>query len=213
MTRAQRRQGQRAGLTRDRVLTAAMGLVDRDGLSALSMRRLGGELGVEAMTLYNHVPNKDALLDGLVEKMLVDAAAPLTADASWQDALRGLARSWLAALRAHPHLVPLVLSRPAITPGNLSVMEQVVARMVAAGFSPARALDILYCVAGFVTSQAGGATLGPSVADEEDTLGGVELGDFPALAEAAAANTSDPEDRVMFALDAMLTGFEASLTG
>lgn len=74
MNEAERGQGRRAGdkgrygrLSRDRVLASALDVVDRDGLSGLSMRKLGAELGVEAMALYRYAPSKDALLDGLVE--------------------------------------------------------------------------------------------------------------------------------------------------
>lgn len=70
---AQRARGQRAGLTRQAVLEAALRLVDQEGLKALSMRRLGAELGVEAMTLYHHVPNKTALLDGMIEQVVAEA--------------------------------------------------------------------------------------------------------------------------------------------
>ncbi|HEY6737567.1 MAG TPA: TetR family transcriptional regulator, partial [Actinopolymorphaceae bacterium] len=79
----QQRQGQRVGLTRERVLDAALALVDREGLAALSMRRLGAELGVEAMTLYHHVANKAALLDGLVERIFTFAEPPLREDTPW----------------------------------------------------------------------------------------------------------------------------------
>ena len=67
---ARRGRGERVGLSRQQILDAALGLVDRDGLKGLTMRSLGQELGVEAMTLYHYVPNKDALLDGLVDLLL-----------------------------------------------------------------------------------------------------------------------------------------------
>ena len=82
---ASRSQGQRAGLSRGLILDAAVALVDSEGLDGLSMRKLGAALGVEAMTLYHYVPNKAALLDGLVEWVLQHSAtAPALADGlSW----------------------------------------------------------------------------------------------------------------------------------
>ena len=69
-------EAKRRPLSRRRVLEAAVRFADREGLEALSMRRLGAELGVEAMSLYNHVPNKDALLDGMVEVLLGELEVP-----------------------------------------------------------------------------------------------------------------------------------------
>src|ERR687897_3600398 len=73
----------RQPLSRRRILEAAVRFVDREGLEALSMRKLGSELGVEAMSLYNHVPNKDALLDGMVEVLLGELEVP-PEDESWE---------------------------------------------------------------------------------------------------------------------------------
>src|SRR5690349_10629994 len=88
-----RTRGQNAGLTRQAILRAALALADREGLKALSMRRIGQELGVEAMSLYQHVDSKDALLDGLVEQVVTQAAPLLTEAASWQEALREYAHA------------------------------------------------------------------------------------------------------------------------
>src|ERR1700722_16740255 len=83
-----RTQGERAGLSRELVLGAAVGLVDRDGLDGLSMRKLGAALGVEAMTLYHYLPNKASLLDGLVEWVLEHTAtAPDHETLPWDEML------------------------------------------------------------------------------------------------------------------------------
>src|SRR6202012_3770970 len=91
MTSSKRTRADRAGLSREQVLDAALDLVDRDGASALSMRRLGAELGVEAMTLYHYLPSKDALLDGIVERVMGQAETRL-ADGPWDRALTAYAR-------------------------------------------------------------------------------------------------------------------------
>jgi AcrR family transcriptional regulator len=206
-----RGQGQRAGLSREAVLDAAMTLVDREGLEALTMRRLAAQLGVEAMTIYHHVPNKAALLDGLVERLLTAAAAPLFEDASWKTALRELAHSWLAALRAHPNLMPAVLSRPAVTPATLRVMDRVMERLARAGFPHERGLAILYSVAGYATGQAVSGTADPDGPDQTGVLGAVDLAAYPTLARALRAGSARPADRFDYGLDAMLRGFEADL--
>ncbi len=201
-----RGRGQSAGLTRERVLDAAMHLADRDGLAALTMRRLGSELGVEAMTIYHHVPSKDALLDGLVERLVVEASAPLSDEATWQEALRGFAHAWLAALRAHPNLFPLVLTRPAATSANLDLMESVLQQLDTAGFGLGRGLDVIYSVTGFVVGQAALTPVEPNTQVGELSAAGLQ--DHPLLAAAARDSAAQQVDRFDYALDAMLAGFE-----
>ena len=84
-------RGRRVGLTRSRVLDAALEIIDRDGLAALSMRRLGAALGVEAMTIYHYVPNKDALLDGVLEEVFRQSYSRRLRSGSWQEQLRSYA--------------------------------------------------------------------------------------------------------------------------
>lgn len=199
-----RGRGQNAGLTRQAILQAALALADRDGLKALSMRRIAQELGVEAMSLYQHVGGKDALLDGLVEQ-LVTRVAPPPGAGSWQEGLRGYAHALLDVLLAHPHVVPLVLTRPALTSRNLRVMEEGLRALRAAGFPLDRALDMLYAVAGFVVGHAAlmtADTPGGSVPPEVDPQ------ETPLLAEATrAGGLSGAGERFDFALDAMVRGF------
>ncbi|MFG1947070.1 TetR/AcrR family transcriptional regulator [Nonomuraea sp. NPDC048826] len=204
-----RTRGQRAGLTRSAILEAALALADREGLKALSMRRLGAELGVEAMTLYHHVPGKDALLDGLVEQLLTRVAPPVFESGSWRDGLRGYADALLAALLAHPHLIPLVVTRPAVTPANLRAMESGLAFLRGAGFPPATALDMLYAVIGFVVGHAAiQVSSGPAGEfGQERLLDGLDPAEFPLLA-GAVRDGREPRSRFGFALEAMLSGFE-----
>lgn len=95
-------------LDRRRVLEAALDLVDREGLDALTMRRLGTELGVDPMTVHHHVESKDRLLDGVAELLWEEVALP---DDSGDpgEALRGLARSLRDLFRTHPQAAPLIL--------------------------------------------------------------------------------------------------------
>ncbi len=92
----------RLPLTKARVLRAAVDLADREGLGALTMRRLGGELGVEAMSLYKHVANKEAILDGIVEVVVGEIEVP-TDEADWKQAMRR--RADLGAPGAQPPLM------------------------------------------------------------------------------------------------------------
>jgi AcrR family transcriptional regulator len=203
------RPGHSVGLTREAVLRAALALADRDGLKALSMRRLGAELGVEAMTIYHHVPNKDALLDGLVELLIASIAPPAFESASWPDGLRQYARELRTTLLAHPNVVPLVASRPAVTAQNLQVMESALESLKTAGLRPADALDVLYAVTGFVVGHV--VTAPPTPADDPvDHLAAVDPAVFPLLAEAVStAAPRNADARFEFALDALLSGLRS----
>src|SRR5690348_15738085 len=102
-------QTSRPKISRDRVLDAALDLVARFGIAGLSMRKLGAELGVEAMTLYYYFPNKDAILDGLVERVVLRALMiPTGPPEAWAEWLRALAISFHRELLRHPRLVPLI---------------------------------------------------------------------------------------------------------
>src|ERR671916_1636487 len=92
----------RRPLSRRRILETAVRFVDREGLEALSMRKLGSELGVEAMSLYNHVPNKSALLDGMVEVLLGELEVP-SEDEEWERRVRGGYRGFWRRGRPPPH--------------------------------------------------------------------------------------------------------------
>jgi AcrR family transcriptional regulator len=123
----------RTRLTRERVLDAGIALADEHGIDALSMRRLGQELGVEAMSLYNHVANKDDLLAGMLELVLGEFEMPEAGD--WKAAIRESAVSAHDALRRHPWACRLGMSPPTIVPIRIRYMEWLLARLRGAGFS------------------------------------------------------------------------------
>ncbi|MEV5570794.1 TetR/AcrR family transcriptional regulator C-terminal domain-containing protein [Spirillospora sp. NPDC052269] len=193
--------GKPVGLTRERVLDAALALVDRDGPAKLSMRRLGSELGVEAMTLYHYVPNKDALLDGLVERVISGARPrPVPGSLDW---IADFARSLRRELLAHPRVVPLLASRPMNTPGGLDMLEEALAALADIGLTPLESLGLLNTVATFTV----GHVLAEVPADSEPEAPDLEK--HPRLAQAVAdglGTPSDHEARFERALTAILTG-------
>lgn len=108
------------GLSRRRILDAAVEFIDREGLPALTMRRLGKDLGVEAMALYRYVPSREELLDGVVETVLDalhrDPEVHLRGEHGWQDYLQRLAHGIRRIALAHPAVFPLVATRPPDAP-------------------------------------------------------------------------------------------------
>lgn len=123
----------RPRLTRERVLRAAMELADRDGLAALSMRRLGQALGVEAMSLYNHVASKDDLLDGLVDAVFEEIGLP-PVGIDWRTAMQTRALAARAVLTRHPWAIGLLESRRHPGPATLRHHDAVIGCLRAAGF-------------------------------------------------------------------------------
>lgn len=124
----------RVPLTRDRVVAAAIDLADRDGLESLTMRRLGRALGVEAMSLYNHVTDKDDLLDGMADRIAAEFEVPSAGD-DWADALRRSSRAAHAVLLRHAWAGSLLESRVNLGPARLRYVDAVIGVLSGAGFS------------------------------------------------------------------------------
>jgi AcrR family transcriptional regulator len=129
----------RPPLTRDRILRAALTLIDRDGLDALSMRKLGASLGVEGMALYRHVGNKERLLEGVTELLLEDLDVGPGDSASWIDAWHAIARSYRRLARSHPGAFRLLALSPLTTAARFERAQVPVAILREAGFSDATA--------------------------------------------------------------------------
>ena len=123
----------REPLTRDRILRQAIALADREGLAKLTMRRLGDAMGVEAMSLYNHLKNKDDLLDGMVDAVAGEFRVPT--GVPWRAALTARAHRAHEVLMAHPWAAMLFLSRITSGPNQLAHVEATLACLTGAGFS------------------------------------------------------------------------------
>lgn len=145
----------RERLTREIVLAAALRLVDAEGLEALTMRRLGKVLDRDAMALYRYAPNRAALLDGISEMVLQELVIE-PVDVDWQSQLRKVAHGFRHLALAHPHVVPLLVTRPLSTPlglrplGTLRPLEQILALLINAGFTPESALHIYRAYYGYI---------------------------------------------------------------
>jgi len=188
------------GLSRDAILDAAIGLLDRDGLAALSMRKLGAALGVEAMSLYNHVPSKDSLLDGIHERILLSLEPPASAR-SWQAFVRHQANALHRALLAHPNAIPLFATRPAATPAAIERLDRYLEVLLRAGFKPLDALSVVQLVAQLVVGHAMWTTsVDMAIIDDEapEHVQQVER----------VIQKWDPDRELELGIDALLHGFE-----
>ena len=125
---------QRKPLSRDRILEAALALADGHGIDALSMRKLGQQLGFEAMSLYNHVANKDDLLDGMLDLVLAEMDAPQP-----EEGLAGIRKAAISShdsLRRHPWAAHLLMAPARVRPLRLAFMDALLGALRGAGFSP-----------------------------------------------------------------------------
>jgi AcrR family transcriptional regulator len=176
--RVESRRAPRVPLSRERVLRAAIELADDGGIEALSMRRLGQELGVEAMSLYNHVANKDDLLDGITNVVLSEIELPSDAE-GWRTAVRRSAISAHDLLRRHRWASSLALSPARNIPVRVRNMEWLLRTFREAGFSA----DLTYHAYHAVDSHIWGFTLwelGHTITpDEIGDLATAFLRDFP----------------------------------
>ena len=201
----------RQPLTRQRVLDAAVRVVDGEGLAALTMRRLGRELGVEAMSLYRYVPNKEALLDGLVETVLDDPDIAAPPEGDWGERLCWLARAYRRLAHRHPEIFPLVVFRPARTTAELRPYLAMLAVLRDVGF----ALPDALAAARALTAYTSGYALlersrfeGPTAKDRETAW--PSPSEVPWIAELAPLlRATDNDDAFEFGLDVLVSGLRA----
>ncbi|MFO0567419.1 MAG: TetR/AcrR family transcriptional regulator C-terminal domain-containing protein [Polyangiaceae bacterium] len=199
----------RPPLSRRRILEEALGVVDREGLSALSMRRLGDRLGVEAMSLYHHLPNKAALLDGIFEAVLEELPTE-PSPGPWQERLVESALALRQVLVNHPNALALFATRPAVTPASLGHVERVLALLDAAGFSRNEALTYLNALVALVVGHtiATATPRAPSEAPAAD-YAALDPARFRHVREAASLlPTQDPRRELELAIETLVRGME-----
>ncbi|WP_281412194.1 TetR/AcrR family transcriptional regulator C-terminal domain-containing protein [Miltoncostaea marina] len=204
--------GPRRPLSAGRIVRAAMDLIDERGLEALTMRRLGAELGVEAMSLYKHVRGKEAILDGVRELLLAElAASGPAAGRDWREALLRFARAYRALARAHPGSFALLAAAPerAYVAGS-DVAEAAIARLLEGGFERAAAIRALrtvirYVIGASMVERAAGDEAAPVGADELAALSTAR----PLVGELVGSlGTPGDEALFEFGLAALVAGFE-----
>ena len=139
----------RTPLSRDRVLHAALNLADGFGVETVTMRRLGDELGFEAMSLYRHVANKNDLLDGMLDLVLAEWRLP-DGQGDWMEAIRTSALSVHDALRRHRWAVQLLMTGSHIRPARLRYMDRLLSRLRGAGFDPETTYHVYHLLDGYI---------------------------------------------------------------
>ena len=205
----------RTPLSRERVLRTAIALADAGGVEALSMRKLAGELGVEAMSLYHHVAGKDEILNGIVDIVLAEIELP-AGGAGWKETIRRSAISAHDAFTRHPWACSLVLTRSGPSPARLRYMDALLASLREGGFPPGlvyhgyHALDSH--IMGFTLWQGNFPASEDLAALAADFLRDFPADDYPDLAEHIEQHVADSghggESDFEFVLDLILDGLE-----
>jgi AcrR family transcriptional regulator len=211
-------------ITREVVLAAALEIIDREGVEGLSMRRLARALNRDPMILYRHAPNKAALLDGVAATVLAQLKVDST-DHDWSAQLRSVARDYRRLALTHPHVVPLLVTRPLATPlalrpqGTLRPLEDLLALLTGAGFSGSDALHVYRALFGFlhghVLNELQEIVENPAETDDLLRLGlhRLPINEFPLLRGLAPVLASyDGATELERGLNILITGLTTTLT-
>ena len=205
-------------LTRDRIVAAALRLVDEQGMTALSMRRLAAALAVDPMAIYHHLPGKGAVLAAMAEDVFARLLVPAAENAAWQDRVRAFARAYRDVVRSHPNLIRYLVANAGVAARvALEPNEALYAALEAAGLPPAsvvRAADLVVDYAnGFALAEAAGPLGQPD--DRRELLASLREQPperFPAIRRVLGAlGEADLGADFDFGLDVILAGLVAAV--
>lgn len=210
----------RQPLSAERVIEGAVGLADQIGVDALTIRKLADALDTKPMTIYHHVANKDAIIDGMVDQVYGEIDLPLT-DTDWRTAITHRARSARAVLARHPWATPLMDSREAPGPNTLRHLNAVLGCFRSNGFSlrmTAHAIALVDAfIFGYALQEAGlPATEGEEAVDMAEAMNAQMPADlYPYLIEISVDHVMVPGydfgEEFDFGLELILDGLEARL--
>ncbi len=206
----------RQKFTRAQFQTAALKIVDKEGLAALSMRSLAGALGTGPMTIYNYFEDRDELEALLVDAVMTEARMPKTGHADWRTDVRAILHGMWQAVRAHPNAIPLILTRRTSHETTLEIGEALLRALARGGYSAAGLLTAFRTLNGFVMglaqAQLASASL-DSVEKRKDPhivrVASLPGDKFPKLHEIAYAATQIDSDQEFHAgVDVILNGLD-----
>jgi AcrR family transcriptional regulator len=199
-------------LTDDRIAAAALAVLDRDGLPALSMRAVAQVLGMGVMSLYRYVADREQLERLIVDVVLSPVDLTVPAQSSWQGRVAVLVERLRAAVGAHPAVVPLVVTHRHASVSVFRWGEAVLGVLTEAGFSGERRVIAFRCLLSYVVGALEYQQLGPLSGPGTAALAALPIDQFPRLAETAQqARGIAPDDEFRRGLDLVLRGLAADL--
>lgn len=211
----------REPISREAIVTAAIQLLDREGLAALSMRRLAEELGTGAASLYWHVGSKDGLLDLVLDEIIGEQQVPDPDPARWQEQLKEVARIMRRASLRHPYVVRISIGRIPMGPNALQYSERVLGILRAGGLPPRLAVQgylvLIATVNGFTVDETGvedssapdrdPARLAEAAEMARDYIASLPTNLFPNMTSLASEFAlADPDERFELLLDIFVDG-------
>ena len=208
----------RERLTRERVIDAGLHVMDTEGLDAVSMRRVAREVGVEAMSLYNHVRDKDDLLQGICDRVMADFDFPAETD-DWEELVRAGARSWRNVLRAHPDVMRLFAETRGPSPGSpdsLLPTEFALRVLQAGGLSDRDTVQAFHAfggyIQGYVMMESGPIRKSHESQGFEDAVAAMDPEAFPVLRDVHRYfSECGADEQFEFGLDLLVKGLRAKI--
>jgi AcrR family transcriptional regulator len=217
-----RRRPAKEPLTRERIVAAAIAILDRDGLDAVSTRRVAEDLGTGSASLYGHVANRDELVELMVDRIAEEIEVPEPDPARWQDQIRAYARHAQRVWARHADITRASLASIPTGPGRLRVVERLLAILRAAGFSDqlaAWAIDRLqiyidadvYEGSQYAAKIKQGLDVAEYIGSIRDYYRALPPDRFPLIASIADSIVADSDQRFEFGLDLLIDGLAARL--
>jgi len=197
-----------ARLTRERILRTAVEIADRDGFDAVTLRRIATELQVHVTSLYNHVPARDAVIDGIVELLIEEAKLPATA-VGWEQWVRHFFHAIGSVATTHPGAFTALQRRPVQGPDAIASFEVALEAFVRAGFNTQDAYNAIKAASllGMAVGMEKAASIqGPTVETTLDTLPPAQ---FPQMHQ--LRDLADPETSWSFSLETLVSGLRSQL--
>lgn len=195
-------------LTRKLIIGAAMELIEQDGVEAVSLRRLASELGCGVVALYNHVPSKSALLDGVADAVMSAIVVTSAPGADWQEQVRAQARAFREIAKAHPRCAMVVVSRPPSSAAIVRPAEEALATVRAAGFGRAEAVHIVRAFVAYILGSLLadiGVAPGPADSDADVRRARLRAAEFPQVTDLGPELSSRDHDADFeFGLDLLM---------
>jgi len=205
----------RITLNRARVIEAAVAYADTNGIDDMSMRKLGAELGVEAMSLYNHVDDKADLQSGMIDHVFAAIDLP-DPELDWKEQTRRIGRAAMEQFATHPWVVFLLMQQGNTGPGSLRFMDYVVGVLLRAGFSESDTHHAWQMLASHTMGYTFQSAAAPGVIESEYSKLEAQMGqlveEFPNVARIAPNLIQCAYDReYMFGLEIIIDGLESRL--
>jgi TetR/AcrR family transcriptional regulator, tetracycline repressor protein len=196
-------------LNRDAIVAGAIAQADSEGLDTVTIRRLAQDYGVTPMALYWHFKDKDQLLDGIAARLFADVHLPAASDAPWHTQLRAVLDAFLAAMRPHPSVAELTLTRIYMSGPGLAVADKVLGLLRSGGFSAEEAAQygsyLLCAIATLITAEPGRAV---DTEEQHAMLSALSPEKYPHVVASAAELASCADADVYYArgLDLLVQG-------